>query len=714
MSPLPEQIGLMDSKPSSPEALSRLLTAMGALVLEVDASSAMAVLTTLQKEGVSDLGNHLESHHDVTRQIMRDTTWAVQLADHAASGIGVLWPEESASSFIDLVVSSFLGGGEWRGECRMRHDNGSVYHAQLTSVIIHRSETDLRLLLALKDISAEKEEFDRLTASERRFRQLFDYMPIALTEVDASRLVDIFRSLREQGVEDLSSYIDANPGFMADVMNAMHVEEVNHYNVAMFGAESQEAMKGPITRYWQAGIATLRRSIEARYRGENFFQEEGQVCRMDGTVIDVLYAAARHGSSPDKSLVAFIDISDRKKAAEALRRSERRYQDLFQHVPVPVLQVNASGLLALLAELKEQGVDDLEAYIAGNPQFLWAAMQSTVIEEANYAAIKVLGVTNADELKGPITPLWRNHPEIYSRLLKHRYLDNTTYEEEVTITSYDGRTREGSLTVTFPPEMGDNGLTINAFVDTTDRKLAEQKLRQIEADYAHAARISMLGELTASIAHEVNQPLAAITTYGEAGLRWLGRPEPELSEVKEIVERIVADAQRAASVISRVRNLALRRATSEQVLPLDDVVAEALSFLKHECHTHQVRVTHLPALGRTDVVVDRTQLQQVVVNLTVNSIQAMASVSKNRRQISIQTVADGIKVRCIVDDSGPGIMDAEAENLFQSFVTTKENGMGMGLAICRSIVEAHGGHIHASADSALGGARFIFELPAAP
>lgn len=713
MSPSPEQTGLMDLKPNPSEALSRLLAAMGAVVLEVDSSSAMAVLTTLQKEGISDLTKHLESHLDVVRQIMRDTTWVVPVSDHAGSGIDVLWPEESASSFIDLVVSSFMGGSEWRGECRMCHDRGNIYHAQLTSVVIARSEADLHLLLALKDITAEKEEFDRLDASERRFRQIFDYMPIALTEVDATRLVGTFRTLREQGVEDLSQYIDANPGFMADAMDAMHVEDVNQYNVAMFGGESAEAMKGPITRYWQAGIQTLRRSIEARYRGENFFQEEGKVCRMDGTVIDVLYAAARHGASPDKSLVAFIDISDRKRAEEALRQSERRYQDLFQHVPVAVLQVNSSGLLALLAELKEQGVDDLEAYIAENPQFLWAAMQSTVIEEANYAAVKALGVTNPDDLKGPITPLWRNHPEIYSRLLKHRYLDNTTYEEEVTITAYDGRIREGSLTVTFPPEMGDNGITINAFVDTTDRKLAEQKLRQIEADYAHAARISMLGELTASIAHEVNQPLAAITTYGEAGLRWLGRPEPELAEVKEIVERIVADAQRAASVISRVRNLALRRATSEQILPLDDVVAEALSFLKHECHMHQVNVTHLPALGSTDVVGDRTQLQQVIVNLAVNSIQALASVSKTRRQISVQTIADGIKVRCIVDDSGPGIVATEAENLFQSFVTTKENGMGMGLAICRSIVEAHGGRIHADNDSALGGARFIFELPAA-
>jgi C4-dicarboxylate-specific signal transduction histidine kinase len=240
-------------------------------------------------------------------------------------------------------------------------------------------------------------------------------------------------------------------------------------------------------------------------------------------------------------------------------------------------------------------------------------------------------------------------------------------------------------------------------------------LRRVQADFAHAARVSMLGELTASIAHEVNQPLTAIVTNGEVGLRLLNRSEPDLAEVRELTECVVNDARRAADVIARVRTMARRQPTEQTLLSVDEVIREALLFLQHEVQSHGLMVTHYPNPAAPKVLGDRTQLQQVFVNLTVNAIQAMAQMEAARRMLVIRTtVSDPRTLCCTLEDSGPGIQPEHLDHLFDSFFTTKGGGMGLGLRISRSIIEAHGGSIRADNESAYGGARFSFTLPAKP
>ena len=257
-------------------------------------------------------------------------------------------------------------------------------------------------------------------------------------------------------------------------------------------------------------------------------------------------------------------------------------------------------------------------------------------------------------------------------------------------------------------------ISLVSMIDLTERVRAQEELRRIQADFAHAARISMLGELTASIAHEVNQPLGAIVAGGEASLRWLARPKPDVREVRELTTRIVADARRASDVIGRIRAMATGRAPEQTLLSLDDVIREALHFLRHEVQSRGVAVSHYPAFGPQKVLADRTQLQQVVVNLAVNAMQAIAQAASTNRNIIIHTVApDSASVRCSVEDSGPGIEPQHVTRLFDSFFTTKDAGMGMGLRICRSVIEAHGGRIAADNDSSQGGARFYFTLPVA-
>ncbi|WP_354127202.1 ATP-binding protein [Bradyrhizobium sp. i1.15.2] len=223
----------------------------------------------------------------------------------------------------------------------------------------------------------------------------------------------------------------------------------------------------------------------------------------------------------------------------------------------------------------------------------------------------------------------------------------------------------------------------------------------------------MLGELTASIAHEVNQPLAAIATNGAAGLRWLNRPTPDILEIRKTIENIVVDTQRAANIVARVHGMASRKAPEQALLSFDEIIREALLFLQHEMESRSVTILHRPDPGAPLVLGDRTQLQQVIVNLAINAAQAITQAGYDDRKIVISTVTqDAATLCCSVEDNGPGIAAQHANRLFDSFFTTKDSGMGMGLPICRSIVEAHGGRIGAEGNGT-SGARFWFTLPIA-
>ncbi|MFC0401678.1 sensor histidine kinase [Paraburkholderia rhizosphaerae] len=246
------------------------------------------------------------------------------------------------------------------------------------------------------------------------------------------------------------------------------------------------------------------------------------------------------------------------------------------------------------------------------------------------------------------------------------------------------------------------------------RQRAEEALRRAEADFAHAARISMLGELAASIAHELKQPLTAISINGQAELRWLGEPAPNLVEARDATTRMLAEAQRAAEIIDRIRRMAIRQTPEQTLVSLDALIDEALVFLEPELRSRGVSAFHPLASDMPKVLADRVQVQQVIVNLAVNAMQAIEQADSPQRKITISTaMPNATTVSCAVEDSGPGVVPEHAEHLFERFYTTKQSGMGMGLSICRSIIEGHGGKIAADAGSAHGGARFYFTLPVA-
>ncbi|MDF0516950.1 ATP-binding protein [Bradyrhizobium yuanmingense] len=339
-------------------------------------------------------------------------------------------------------------------------------------------------------------------------------------------------------------------------------------------------------------------------------------------------------------------------------------------------------------------------------------MDALSFQEANERAIQMFGGGVQSYVGRSMAESWKERPDTFRRAMESRYRGETNFEEETKMVTWDGRVVDVLFTTARVGPINDLEISLVGTIDISQRVRAQQKLQQVQAEFAHDARVSMLGELTASIAHEINQPLAAIATNGAAGLRWLNRPTPDIVEIRKTIENIVVDTQRAANIVARVHRMASRKAPEQELLSFDEIIREALLFLRHELESRSVTILHRPDPAVPQVLGDRTQLQQVIVNLAINAVQAMSQAGHDDRRIVISTATqDAATLCCSVEDNGPGIADEHVGRLFESFFTTKESGMGMGLPICRSIIEAHGGRIGAEASTTNGGARFWFTMP---
>ena len=312
------------------------------------------------------------------------------------------------------------------------------------------------------------------------------------------------------------------------------------------------------------------------------------------------------------------------------------------------------------------------------------------------------------------TVIDRTHPEDVERVrqfIEGEPRDGKDYDLEHRLLMPDGSVKY--LHVVAHPlraEAGERAF-IGAVMDVTAAKRAEEAVQEAQAALAHVTRMATLGELTAWITHEVNQPLTGIVTNGAACLRWLDKAPPALDEARRSVEDMISDARRASEVIHRIR--ALSKKTDAEKVPLDinDVIREGSRLVQREVITHgaSLRLELAPELP--SILGDRVQLQQVIINLVINAIQAMASVTDRPRTLLIrsQKSEDG-RVLVAVRDSGTGIEAKSVNKLFKAFFTTKPSGMGMGLSICRTIIEAHSGQVSAANNSGPG-ATFQLILP---
>jgi PAS domain S-box-containing protein len=254
---------------------------------------------------------------------------------------------------------------------------------------------------------------------------------------------------------------------------------------------------------------------------------------------------------------------------------------------------------------------------------------------------------------------------------------------------------------------------IGANLDVTERKRAQEehdRLRQLESDLAHTNRLSMMGELAASLAHEVKQPIAAARNNASAALNFLDKQPPDLDEIREALACIVDDAGRAGRIVDRVRDHLKKAPPREDRFDLNEAISEVIVLARSAITANGISVRTRLAEERIPVHGDRVQLQQVVLNLVLNAIEAMAPVEAGARDLLISSQQDHTAIRVAVRDSGPGIDPAHLERVFDAFYTTKPSGMGMGLSICRSIIHAHGGRLWSEVN-APHGTVFQFILP---
>jgi PAS domain S-box-containing protein len=250
---------------------------------------------------------------------------------------------------------------------------------------------------------------------------------------------------------------------------------------------------------------------------------------------------------------------------------------------------------------------------------------------------------------------------------------------------------------------------VGATTDIDDQKRAEDALRQAAAELAHANRIATMGQLSASIAHEVNQPIAAALMNAGTAARWLARQPPNLEEVGKAIDHIIKDGKRAADVASRIRNFSQKPPAQNGVVEINEAILEIMGLTRVATSEHSVLVKMQLSDGLPPIGGDRVQLQQVILNLIMNAIEAMSEVTEGSRELLITSEAGPGSVLVAVSDSGPGL-PANPEHLFEAFYTTKASGLGMGLAICRSITQNHGGRLWATPNEPHG-AVFCMLLP---
>jgi PAS domain S-box-containing protein len=348
-----------------------------------------------------------------------------------------------------------------------------------------------------------------------------------------------------------------------------------------------------------------------------------------------------------------------------LTMSEERWRNLFESVPVGV---NMVGLH--------------RRYVAANPAFL----RMTGYSEAELRSLTPVDITHEDDrasTEAIITAQLAGQPYLQHR--EKRYLRK------------DGGVIWAEVDAFLAPVAGSAPLLAGVAVDITERKHAEESLRSAQADLERMARLTTMGELSASIAHEINQPLAAIVTQSEAALRFLDRDRPDLKEAQDALSCITRDGMRAADVVRGLRALARKSGPQLAKLDIDDVISEVLALARGELRRHDVVLRTALATGNRPVMGDRVQLQQVLLNLIMNGVQAMRGVTERTRELTVSsTPAEPSSVLVAVEDSGAGLDPAVAQRMFEPFFTTKPDGLGMGLAICRSIVEAHGGRLWVS------------------
>ncbi|SDI71926.1 PAS domain S-box-containing protein [Paraburkholderia steynii] len=542
---------------------------------------------------------------------------------------------------IDEIRRETLLHGGWHGELeRIRNDGATVYISSRCTLWRDDRGKPLAILATSNDITARKQMEAELQRQQDELRATIDAIPGMVWSSSRDGCPDYMnRRWNEYGVE------------LAD--------DIRDIWQSIVHSDDLPAMQAA----WREAVAT-----------GSALETTARIRRKDG-VYRWMHVGAEPLRDANGEIVRWYgvntDIEEHKQTQQALERSEAFLSD--------AQRLSCTGSIATRVPECDMWWSDETYRIFDIPRHVTPSIEL------------IAARTHPDDI------------DIVKRTHEWALAGESHIDSEFRLLLTDGSVKHVHYVAHLSAPASGKVEYVGALMDVTDRVTAQEALDRSTAELAHVTRVTMLGEMAASIAHEVTQPLAAIVTAGDAAKRWLNRPRPDLDEVGLSIGNMTRDAKRATDIIRQIRAMAQKRDPSPMPLDLNALAREAIELLRRELEAHAIEVETGNLQHVLRVSVDRVQIQQVVINLMMNAVQAMSAVKNRARRLKIVThkVDDG-HAQLSVEDSGTGISEENSRRLFSPFFTTRKEGMGIGLSICRSIVEAHGGRIWAESQEGEG------------
>jgi PAS domain S-box-containing protein len=460
----------------------------------------------------------------------------------------------------------------------------------------------------------------------------------------------------------------------------------------------------------QSGFSLPFAEIEQELHDTNAWNGEIQQVCENGRILMVAsrWTLQRDGhGKPWAVLETSTDITARKAADRALNLSERRYRSIFETLAVAVLEYDFTAVAALLSNV---GISDLQGrgrLEADDADLLQGAREEVCVINANPTALALMGLVCRDQFLERYCHYLPLKDEDLRACLEALRAGDTIFTREVNTDAPGGTPLALSISLHFPPAGEAVDRIQCSMVNLTEHKRMADDLARMRSDLEHAMRITTVGEVSATIAHEVNQPLAAIRNHAEAAQRWLARGSEQRAQMA--LREIASAASHASDIVKGVRRLLSRSELEDLPVAIDEMIVDAMRLVRREVLDSQTELTLDLAAGGAEVAGDRLLLKQAIVNLATNAIQAMQGM-KPPRSLRVSTWVEDNMIVLTVRDNGPGFSNEIIADALSAFATTRSGGMGLGLAICKSAVEAHGGYVRIE-NQAIGGAQVLLALP---
>jgi PAS domain S-box-containing protein len=567
-------------------------------------------------------------------------------------------------------------GKDFEHEYRLVMPDRSVKYVHVMAHALSDDSDDVEFVGAVMDVSDRKRAEEELRRSEalaeQRLRLVVDTTPAMLNSCRPDGYLDYVN----KGWLDYFGFSLEIALDRADVMRMSMPSKAGMYGSDWQPVIHPEDLPG-FTDHWKSMLVSGKPG-----------EREARVRRFDGVYRWHLFRAVPLYDETGKLLkwyASAFDIEDRKRAEEALRRSE--------------------GYLADAQRLTRTG------------SWAWnvASRHSVYWSQENY---RLFGFDPEAGIPSDEAFYQRIHPEDRDRVRREVFLERpeagSHFDVDFRIVLPGGVIKYVRAAGHAVRNISGDVLEyVGTSIDVTERKRADEereRLRQAQADLAHLSRVTTMGELTASLAHEIRQPISAAVTDAKTCLRWLDRDEPDVAEACEAASRLVKDVTRAADIIGRISSLFKKGVLQRELVDVNELIGEMIVLLRSEANRYSISIGTDLAEGLPKVMVDRVQLQQVFMNLMLNGIDAMKETTGGG-ELTIKSEADDGQLLISVSDTGAGLPPEQAEQIFNTFYTTKDKGTGMGLPISRSIIESHGGRLWATPAPG-SGATFQFTLPA--